>query len=464
MSVIKINFRKNNHLMKENSTFEAKIRNNPHLNYFYTYKYFPMNFLKLNYLALLLLSFTSVLPISAQKKKTKQKKVNPIEVVKNMMNVGEFQEAQEYITKELKAQSKLRKPTCNVDSLHILADSIRITEAYIRATQQIIFVDSILIPRNEIFKHLTISPEMGQVINSESISKTIGISVDSMGQSAYINALSDLAYFPLLQDSLLVLHRAMRIGQQWSKPEPLDIKDQAHSQQDYPFILADGISLYYSSTTDEGIGGWDIYVTRYDNEEKSYLKPQNIGMPFNSSANDILYIIDENTNVGYFATDRRCPQDSVCLYTFIPNASHTTYPPDTDFQTLYRAAQIHSILDTQRGHEKRIEEWKNNLKNRAPQSSFKTAIRYIISNDIIYQNLDGFRSSEAKSIAVELTSHYNTLLSHETLLGILRKQYSTKPSSSVKENILQIEFEREQTLNLIKELEKKMRQCELIAR
>ena len=59
-----------------------------------------MTCLKTNYLLILLLFSTLVNPTFAQRKKAKQPKVNPLEVVRNIMRTGDYPQAQDYIAKE----------------------------------------------------------------------------------------------------------------------------------------------------------------------------------------------------------------------------------------------------------------------------------------------------------------------------------------------------------------------------
>jgi hypothetical protein len=204
-----------------------------------------MTCLKSTYLLILLLFSPLVNPTFAQRKKAKQPKVNPIEVVRNIMRTGDYPQAQDYIAKELVAQKKLRRPTCNLDSLKYLADSMSIAEANIRSTQQVIFVDSVVLPLSEALQCLSINPDMGRVLSGDAMSKLLNISPQSIGASAYMNALADIAYFAVDKDSIPVLHRTIRTGQQWSSPEPLNISEQINTPQDFPFMLTDGVSLYY---------------------------------------------------------------------------------------------------------------------------------------------------------------------------------------------------------------------------
>ena len=183
-------------------------------------------------------------------------------------------------------------------------------------------------------------------------------------------------------------------------------------------------------------------------------------MPFNSEANDYMYYIDESTNTGYFLTDRRLSNDSVCLYTFIPNASHISYPSGTDFTTLFKAANIVSIAESQIGQEARIEEWKEKNANRNTNVTGKRTTRFIINNALVYKDLKSFKSEEAKAEAEKIITLNNSLQAHEKLLNILRKQYSNNPTPTLHDNIIQIELEREQCIKEIKQREKRLRELE----
>lgn len=410
----------------------------------------------------LLLCCLLAIPAEAQRKKKKQPAPNPIEVARTMMLTGNYPATIEYISTELTAQKKLRRPTCNVDSLEFLIDTLRIAEANIRSTQRIVFVDSIILHKKEAIERLSLHPEMGKIYTAKMLKNILNISFSGMGETAYLNALGDNAYLSVKSKSgKHVISRSIRSGSQWSNPEMLKISEQDDAEQDYPFLLSDGVSMYYAAQGETGLGGWDIYVTRYDNEDKTFLKPQNLGMPFNSEANDYMYFIDESTNTGYFLTDRRLSNDSVCLYTFIPNTSHTTFPAETDFKTLYHAAHIHSIAATQKGQEQRIEEWRKQYANTHKLSENQTYIRFIITNDVVYTNMDEFKSQEAQQIAQQLVPLYTSLRANETLLKMLRKQYSTAPSTAGHDNILQLEQERDDYLKSIKTLEKQMRTLEI---
>ena len=401
---------------------------------------------------------TVSLPAKGQSKK-KQPKVNPVQVAQQMMLTGDYPQAQEYIASQLAAQKKLRRPTCNVDSLQLLSEQMRIAEANIRTTQHVIFVDSIVISKSSIAQHLHLNPEMGNISTAKKLCDELQLSLITYGEMGYINALGDNAFIAIPFNGVNTLSRSIRTGNSWSSPEFLHIPEHDSIPQDFPFLLADGLNLYFSAQAPDGYGGWDIYVTRYDTEEKAFLKPQNIGMPFNSDANDYMYYIDESSNTGYFLTDRRQPADSVCLYTFIPNATHASYPSGTDFLTLYHAAAISSISNTQIGQESRIAEW-STMRNNKSTTNTNQHWKFIINNHTVYTNLSQFKNPEAREVAQQLITCYSSRTAQEKLLSILRKQYGESSSPTLHDNILHLELEREQNIANIKALELKIRELE----
>ena len=111
--------------------------------------------------------------------------------------------------------------------------------------------------------------------------------------------------------------------------------------------MSDGITLYFAQQGPNSIGGYDIFVTRYDSDTGTYLKAENLGMPFSSTANDYLYAIDEANKLGYFVTDRRQPAGKVCIYVFIPNETRKVYPSETYSDDQLRSlAAIERIADS----------------------------------------------------------------------------------------------------------------------
>ena len=97
-------------------------------------------------------------------------------------------------------------------------------------------------------------------------------------------------------------------GQTWSDPAPLPAS--INTAYDEFFPTADGDTLYFSSSRDDGFGGLDIYKT-FLNADGSWSIPARLGSPYNSGADDFLLFIDRTAPAnrttlqqGYFTSSR----------------------------------------------------------------------------------------------------------------------------------------------------------------
>ncbi|MHC1702631.1 MAG: hypothetical protein AB9846_01875 [Tenuifilaceae bacterium] len=92
----------------------------------------------------------------------------------------------------------------------------------------------------------------------------------------------------------------------WSKPENLGDAVNSAEDEDYPYMSADGVTLYFASKGHYSIGGYDIYRSIYNSKTKKWSTPENLGFPFSSPFDDFLYLPDEKDSIACFATNRDC--------------------------------------------------------------------------------------------------------------------------------------------------------------
>jgi hypothetical protein len=75
--------------------------------------------------------------------------------------------------------------------------------------------------------------------------------------------------------------------------------------ESFPFISADGVTLFFSSNGHSpNYGGLDFYVSRYDIEKKKWSAPKNIGNRINSTNDDMSINVPVAADVLYFSSTR----------------------------------------------------------------------------------------------------------------------------------------------------------------
>ena len=90
---------------------------------------------------------------------------------------------------------------------------------------------------------------------------------------------------------------------QWSFPENLGSKINTVGNEKSPFIHTDSQTLYFSSDGLMGLGGYDIFLAKL-NEDGSWNKPKNIGYPINSYDDDLGFFVSTDGEKGYFASNK----------------------------------------------------------------------------------------------------------------------------------------------------------------
>ncbi len=100
----------------------------------------------------------------------------------------------------------------------------------------------------------------------------------------------------------------------WTVPALLNEHMMSASDEIYPMLSPDGKSLFFASEGLHGVGGYDIYVSHWDEDVNDWGAPVNMGFPYSSPADDFLYIDTEDGKYSIFASNRNCTADSVWVY------------------------------------------------------------------------------------------------------------------------------------------------------
>lgn len=100
----------------------------------------------------------------------------------------------------------------------------------------------------------------------------------------------------------------------WTVPTLLNEHMTSPSDEVYPMLSSDGKSIYFSSAGLYGVGGYDLYVTRWDEEAQDWSVPENLGFPYSSPADDFLFFNAEESGYTFFASNRDCSKDSIWVY------------------------------------------------------------------------------------------------------------------------------------------------------
>ena len=99
----------------------------------------------------------------------------------------------------------------------------------------------------------------------------------------------------------------------WGSAENLGEKINTEGNEMFPFIHESGL-FFFSSDGRPGLGGLDVFATQIKNNQIS--KVINVGAPVNGSKDDFTFVLNNEKNKGYFASNREGGKGWDDIYSF----------------------------------------------------------------------------------------------------------------------------------------------------
>ena len=313
-------------------------------------------------------------------------------------------------------------------------------QRYMRRVEQVEVIDTIEIAKDSLASVVNLSIEAGY------------LAFDTLGMFSYTNQREDRK---LWVDSTQQIVSSRRLLDQWTEPNALPQEVNFAATQANPYMLNDGVTLYFAACDNNGLGGYDIFVTRYNTTTENYTNPENIGLPYNSPANDYFLVIDENQHIGYLASDRGAKSGYVRIYTFVPSVEKR-YWRNISADSLAAYAQLKAYVPATRKEDTTIAPTIEDVHN---------TIFFVINDSIVYTQLEQFKSSEARKKFQELEQLQAVISQEQAQLEQLRYEYSqadTEERKKMAPIILQLEDKQSHSVEQCDQLIHAIRQLEYL--
>lgn len=335
-------------------------------------------------------------------------------------------------------------------------------ENMLSSTAQVLFIDSIVTDKADFLNKIPLNKESGRIGLYDELYGTSG----NLSSFVYINEFGNKMFFSLPgQDGRCRLYSADKLNGQWTNQKLIDDFGEDFEDINYPFMMSDGVTLYFSAKSKEGLGGYDIYVTMYDADSARFYKPENIGLPYNSKANDYYCVIDEFDEIGWLVTDRNQPEGKVCVYTFVPSSSREVYDEnEVGEERLKSLAGIWSIKDTWTD-EQQLVSAKGRLAKllRRRGDGGDVDIRFIVNDNTVYTKLEDFKSAADRDRFIKLSMKKQACQGITEKLDGYRKEYYSGTMAVKRQlvaTIKDLEEKHGQLYREIRSLEKDIRNSE----
>ena len=101
----------------------------------------------------------------------------------------------------------------------------------------------------------------------------------------------------------------------WNEPQNLNESINTKGTEMAPFLHPDGRTLYFSSDTHTGMGGFDLFMSRRG-DDGQWQDPVNLGFPINTSGDEINFFVAADGKTAFISSQREGGQGGYDIYTF----------------------------------------------------------------------------------------------------------------------------------------------------
>lgn len=374
-------------------------------------------------------------------------------------NLYRFEEASEHFEEYINLLTKKKQ---DVEPFQRRKEQADNAQRMLDKVEDVQVIDSMVVSKNDFLSAYTLSEESGSLMPFREFFQT----GKTNSSTVYMNQKGDkIFYAQETPENGIRLFTQSHLMDHWGDEKQLTINIDKAGDDNFPFVLSDGVTLYYGSTGGNSLGGYDLFVTRYNSNSDTYLTPEQLGMPYNSPANDYMIVFDDVKKLGWFVSDRYQPEDQVCVYLFIPNTNRSRI--DSEEIEMKRArAMLNPIAATWKEGEDYAEQIQ--LAHQVipfGETQIQKDFELVINNELVYYTLEDIKSPEARNIyskVVSINKQLNTLNGELEQLRQAFREANNARQDQLRPQILQQEGKREELSAQLYELEKKARNTEIV--
>lgn len=371
--------------------------------------------------------------------KAKAKKVDPEEILQKGREAFfnyEFEEAADLYDEYRTLKSKAKQNP--EEEFETWVAELEVASNSFERVQKIVVVDSLSLPADKFYSAYKLSDSSGIVTPYSSIFKD-----ENNNEIAFFNEEKDKVIFPKLNEEgeMRLFEKTKLLDGTWEEREFLEGDFDLNGDYAFPFMSSDGQTFYFANNGEDSMGGYDLFIAQKDALTDEFRQPLNLGMPFNSPYDDLLFAIDEENGLGWWATDRNSLENKITVYVFLYEDVRKNYPSDTE--NLIDLAKITSFKDTWTDDDYQPITPAMPIVNPMEKQTRSQNRDFVfpLGNGKVYYSYSDFRNRKASDLMKQYVNKKKELEKKEKSLWDMRSQYKT--NKGLNERIIQGEEEIE---------------------
>lgn len=154
---------------------------------------------------------------------------------------------------------------------------------FLKRIEDVEIVDSMVVDKKDFLNKIPVSTELGS-LKQMRLKLPGGSETDKI---EYITQRGDRTWFSDTIGGQSDLFTSYKLLDRWA-PAEKQITINTPGNENYPFLMLDGVTLCFASDGEGSLGGYDIFITRFNSDANKFLPAENVGMPFNSDRKSVV--------------------------------------------------------------------------------------------------------------------------------------------------------------------------------
>lgn len=330
-----------------------------------------------------------------------------------------------------------------------------IAESSLDNVQKIEIIDRIDVPAKDFVSKIVLSAGSGKLLDKGKIPLK-----ERSNSSDYLFSTpsGDLVMWTELDgDGVSHLYESNKLvdgSWEMAHEDPMSLNEGGNVKN--PFMLSDGMTVYFAGNGEDSMGGYDLFVATKDPTTGEFRQPTPMGYPFNSPFDEYMLAIDEDNGIGWWVTDRNQLDGEVSIYVFYTNEVRKNYNPEEedDILALARLDDISLAQNPDKDYAKIMQEIKQRSET-APESDDEEVIFRLPGHRAIHKVSD-LKSNVARKNLTQYIAAKKEFDSNYEHLKALRKKYHKAgkgASQALKNQILDLEKMLERQREKLKKMQ-----------
>ncbi|MCT4559997.1 MAG: hypothetical protein N4A41_01350 [Crocinitomicaceae bacterium] len=111
-----------------------------------------------------------------------------------------------------------------------------------------------------------------------------------------------------------IYRRRIDLAGNWGVPQKISGAVNTEFDEDFAYLNQTGEYLYFCSKGHNSMGGYDVFRAKYNRMTDTYDNPENLDFAISSPDDDILFLVDQQGEYGFFASSRQSETGKIYVY------------------------------------------------------------------------------------------------------------------------------------------------------